>query len=391
VPEKVEDMLKHLDEWGNPSTYPHMAAGWAVCFDSPFTWTKLIASNYGGTRQATAIHWPARIKAKGELRTQWHHVIDIAPTILEAIGLPQPKIVNSIGQRPMEGVSMVYTFDNPNAANRHLVQYFEVFGNRGVYYDGWFAGTIHKAPWEEKPRHVLTEDDWGLYHVAKDFSMSTDLAAKYPEKLKELQQVFLGEAVKYKVLPIDDRSWERGNPKIAGRPDLMGGRTSLTAYEGLGFLPENDFINTKNTSFEIVAEVQSRDGKTNGVIVSQGGRFGGWSFYVKDGKPVYLYNFLGLEKFAVTADTPIPKGKSTVKMDFAYDGKPKLGGGGTATLYINGKKVGSGHVGKTQYAVWSADETANIGIDRETPVSPDYNEETSKFSGKIDKVTITLK
>lgn len=391
VSEKVEDMLKHLDEWGNPNTYPHMSAGWAVCLDSPFTWTKQIASNYGGTRQGMVIQWPARIKAKGELRTQWHHVIDVAPTILEAIGLPQPRIVNSVGQRPMEGVSMMYSFDNPNAADRHLVQYFEIIGNRGVYYDGWFAGTVHKAPWEEAPRHVLTEDNWELYHVAKDFSMSTDLAAKYPGKLKELQQVFLGEAVKYKVLPIDDRSIERLNAKLAGRPDLMAGRTSLTMYEGLGFLPENDFINTKNTSFEIVAEIESKDGKINGVIVSQGGRFGGWSLYVKDGKPVYFYNFLGLKNFVVAADTALPKGKSTVKLDFAYDGEPKLGGGGTATLSINGKRVGAGRIDKTEFAIWSLDETANVGIDRETPVSPDYTEETSKFSGKIHKVKITLK
>jgi arylsulfatase len=384
-------MLKHLNEWGSPSTYPHMAAGWAVCFDSPFTWTKQVASNYGGTRQGMVMHWPKRIKAKGELRTQWHHVVDIAPTILEVIGLPQPRIVNGIGQRPMEGVSMAYTFDDPKAADRHLVQYFEIFGNRGVYYDGWFAGTVHKAPWEGKPRRPLTEDVWELYHVAKDFSMSTDLADKYPNKLKELQQVFLGEAVKYKVLPIDDRVVERVNAKLAGRPDLMAGRKSLTVYEGLGFLTENGFINTKNTSFEIVADVESKDGKTNGVIVSQGGRFGGWSFYVKDGKPIYMYNFLGLEKYAVTADTALPKGKCTIKLDFAYDGKPKLGGGGTATLYINGKKVGSSRIGKTQFSIWSADETANVGMDRETPVSPDYTEETSKFSGKIDKVTITLK
>jgi arylsulfatase len=391
VEETVPDMLKYYDEWGSPSTYPHMAAGWAVCFDSPFTWTKQVPSNYGGTRQGTVIHWPNRIKSKGELRTQWHHVIDIAPTVLEAAGLPQPRIVNGVGQRPMEGVSMVYTFDNPNAADRHLVQYFEIFGNRGLYYDGWFAGTIHKAPWESKPRHVLTEDVWELYHVAEDFSMSTDLAAKYPDKLAELQQVFLAEAVKYKVLPIDDRVIERVNAKLAGRPTLMGDRKTLTAYEGLQFLPENDFINTKNSSFEIVAEVESKDGKTNGVIVSQGGRFGGWSFYVNGGKPIYMYNFLGLNSYSVTADSALPVGKSTVKLEFIYDGKPKLGGGGTATLFINGKKVGSSRIEKTQFAIWSADETANVGMDRETPVSPDYTEETSKFTGKIDKVTITLK
>ncbi|MBI5247899.1 MAG: sulfatase-like hydrolase/transferase, partial [Desulfomonile tiedjei] len=391
VDEKIETVMKHLNEWGSPSTYPHMAAGWAVCFDSPFTWTKQIASNYGGTRQGLVIHWPKRIKAKGELRKQWHHVIDIAPTILEAVGLPQPRIVNGIGQRPMEGVGMLYSFDDPEAADRHLVQYFEIIGNRGVYCDGWFAGTVHMDPWAKGPRHGLQEDVWELYHVAEDFSMAHDLSAKYPEKLKELQSLFLSEAVKYKVLPIDDRREERFNPKLAGRPDLMGGRTSITVYEGLGFLPENDFINTKNTSFEIVAEVEDKDGATNGVIISQGGRFGGWSFYIRDDKPIYIYNFLGLESFAVSSHAALPKGKSTVKLDFAYDGKPELGGGGTATLYINGERVGSGRIDKTHLAIWSADETANIGIDRETPVSPDYTEQTSKFSGKIHKVTITLK
>ncbi|MCA9122571.1 MAG: arylsulfatase [Planctomycetaceae bacterium] len=391
VQEKVEDMLKHLDEWGGPSTYPHMAAGWAVCFDSPFTWTKQIPSNYGGTRQGTVIHWPDRIKSQNGLRQQWHHVIDIAPTILEAVGLPQPRIVNGVGQRPMEGVSMVYAFDNPQAPDRHLVQYFEIFGNRGIYYDGWFAGTIHRAPWESTPRHPLTEDVWELYHVADDFSMSTDLSAKNPEKLNELQQMFLAEAVKYKVLPLDDRTLERVNSLLAGRPDIMAGRKSLTMYEGLGFLPENDFINTKNSSFDIIATIESQGDKTQGVIVSQAGRFGGWSLYVVGGKPVYVYNYLGLETFVVRSDTTLPDGEATVKLDFAYDGEPKLGGGGTATLHINGKQVGSGRIERTQLGIFSADETANVGIDRETAVSQEYTEETSKFNGKIDKVTITLK
>jgi arylsulfatase len=390
VQEQVADMLKRADEWGGPSTYPHMSAGWAVCFDSPFTWTKQVASNYGGTRQGMAVHWPSRIKGRGELREQWHHVIDIAPTILELAGLPQPRVVNGVGQRPIEGVSLAYTFDDPDAADRHLVQYFEILGNRGIYADGWFAGTVHIAPWG-KVENRLTEDRWELYHVAEDFSMAKDLAAERPDKLKELQSLFLAEAVKYQVLPIDDRRIERTNPLIAGRPDIMGGRKSLELYPGMGFMPENGFINTKNASFSIEARIESGGATASGVLVSQAGRFGGWSFYVKDGKPVYLYNYLGLERYAVTADRPLPDGEATVRMEFAYDGEPKLGGGGTVTLSVNGEKVGSGRVEKTQFALWSADETANVGIDRETPVSPDYTEETSKFTGAIDRITITVK
>jgi len=393
VEETIQDMLKYYDDWGGPTTYPHMTAAWAVAFDSPFTWTKQVASNYGGTRQGMVVHWPKRIKAKGEMRSQWHHVIDVAPTILAAAGLPEPRVVNGVGQRPIEGVSMAYSWDEAAAADRHLVQYFEILGNRGVYYDGWFAGTIHLKPWGAKPENPLATDKWELYHVAQDFSMSTDQADQDPEKLKELQSLFLAEAVKYKVLPIDDRRIERANAKLAGRPDLFGDRKSVTFYEGTGFLMENAFINTKNTSLEIVAEVETSDDKAEGVIISQAGQFGGWSLYLKDGKPVYGYNYLGLETYTVASDAALPKGKATIKLDFAYAGERKLGAGGTAMLYINNEKVGEGKIEKTQCCIFSADETANVGIDRETPVVPaDYaNEEESRFTGKIVKVTITLK
>jgi arylsulfatase len=385
----VDFMLKHYDDWGGPTTYPHMAAGWAICFDSPFTWCKQVASNYGGTRNAMVIRWPNRIKAKGELRSQWHHVIDVVPTILEACGLPQPRIVNGTPQRPMEGVSMVYTWDYPNAPSRHEIQYFEMFGNRGLYYDGWFAGTVHVKPWGEV-KNRFPEDTWELYHVAEDFSMSTDLAKKHPDMLAKLQQAFLGEAVKYHVLPLDDRRVELFNPKIAGRPDLMFGRKSLTLYEGMAGLLENDFINVKDTSFEIVADIQTGEQPANGVIVAQGGRFGGWSLYVKDGTPMFQYNYLGLDRYTATATTKLPAGKATLKMDFAYDGG-KPGAGGTATLFINGKSVGSVKVAKTEFAIFSADETAGVGLDAETPVSEDYTRAGSRFTGKIDKVTINLK
>ncbi|MCJ7753760.1 MAG: sulfatase-like hydrolase/transferase, partial [Thermoanaerobaculales bacterium] len=386
----IDFMLEYYDAWGDPTTYPHMAAGWAVCFDSPFTWTKQVASNYGGTRNAMVIHWPDRIKGKGDLRSQWHHVIDVVPTILEAAGLPEPRIVNGTPQRPIEGTSMVYTWDFPNSPSRHTIQYFEMFGNRGIYYDGWFAGTIHIKPWG-KVENRFPEDTWELYHVAEDFSMSTDLAKEHPELLEKLQQAFLGEAVKYKVLPLDDRRQELFNPKLAGRPDLMYGRTSLTLYEGMTGLLENDFINVKNTSLEIVAEVETGDKPANGVIVAQGGRFGGWSLHVKDGTPVYTYNYVGIDVTDVAATAKLPKGKSTVKMDFAYDGGDTPGAGGTATLFIDGKSVGSGKIAATQFSVFSADEGAGVGVDGETPVSESYNRATSEFTGTIDKVTITLK
>jgi len=381
----VEFMLKYYDKWGGPETYPHMAAGWAVAFDSPFAWTKQVASDYGGTRQGLVIHWPDGIKSKGGLRTQWHHVIDVVPTILEAAGLPEPRVVDGIPQKPIEGVSMVYSFDNADAADRHTIQYFEMFGNRALYYDGWMARTIHSTPWGG-PKNSLEDDVWELYDGKEDFSLSTNVAKKYPQKLAELKNLFLAEATKYNVLPLDDRVLELANPKTAGRPDLMFGRTTLTLSEGMGGLLENDFINTKNTSYTIEAEVETGGSTANGVILAQGGRFGGYSLYVKDGVPIFDYNYLGLDQTKVTGSAPLPGGKSTVKMDFAYDGG--RGGGGTVTLTVDGKPVGSGKVPKTEGYVYSADETANVGVDMETPVSDDYTLESSKFNGKIHRVTI---
>lgn len=393
VPETVDEMLKYYDDWGSRDTYPHMSAGWAVAFDTPFTWTKQVASNYGGTRQGMVVHWPGGIKAPGGLRGQWHHFIDVAPTVLEAVGLPEPRIVNGVGQKPIEGVSMAYSWNSPGAAGRHAVQYFEIMGNRGVYCDGWFAGTIHLTPWGAKPENPLNADKWELYHVAEDFSMSEDLASRYPDKLAELQSIFMAEAVKHQVLPLDDRRIERTNSKIAGRPDLMGDRKSLTLYSGAGFLLENGFINTKNCSFEIIADVDVKGPGAHGVLVSQGGQFGGWSFYLRDGKPVYSYNFLGREMYTVGSDTALEPGKSTIKLDFAYDGGSQHGAGGTATIFVNGKEAGSGKIGRTQPNIFSADETANVGVDRETPVVPAAyaDEEASRFTGAIEKVTINLK
>ena len=389
VHETVQDILKHYDELGGPTTYPHFAAGWAVAGDTPFTWTKQVASSYGGTRNGMAIHWPRGIAAKGELRSQWHHVIDIAPTILEAAGLPEPKSVNGTAQTPIEGVSMVYTFADSKAPSRHTTQYFEIFGNRAIYRDGWLAGTVHRAAWEFKVRRPLEDDIWELYDTRTDFSLANDLAAKNPGKLKELQDLFLKEAVKYSVLPLDDRLTERFVAALVGRPDLMAGRTSLTVYDGMKGMSENVFINLKNKSHTITAEVEIPKNGADGVILAQAGRFGGWSFYLKDGKPTYTYNWLGLQRYTVAGTQAVPAGKATLRFDFAYDGGG-LGKGGTGTLFVNGKEVAKGRIEKTQFAVFSADEGADVGADEGTPVTEDYKV-PFKFSGKIDKVTIDYK
>ncbi len=391
VPETVQDILKHYDQLGGPMSYPHYAAGWAVAGDTPFTWTKQVASNYGGTRNGMVIQWPKRIKAKGELRSQWHHVIDIAPTILEAAGVPEPKVVNGITQTPIEGVSMVYTFADPKADSMHTTQYFEIFGNRAIYHDGWFAGTIHRAAWEYKPRATLENDKWELYNTRNDFSLSNDLAAKNQEKLREMQDLFMKEAVKYSVLPIDDRTIERFDAALVGRPDLMAGRTSLMVYEGMTGMSENVFINVKNRSHTITAEVQILNVGTNGVILSQAGRFGGWSLYMKAGKPMYTYNWLGLRRYTIAAKQPVPAGKATIRFEFAYDGGGP-GKGGTGTIFANGKRVAQGRIEQTQGVMFSADEGADVGEDGETPVVENYGIPAPyKFTGKIDKVTIDLK
>ncbi len=391
VQEKVEDMLKHYDDLGGPLTYGHYAAGWAVAGDTPFTWTKQVAGSYGGTRNGMIVHWPKAVKAKNEIRTQWHHVIDIAPTVLEAAGLPEPKWVNGTEQRPIEGVSFVYSFNEPQAKDRHQTQYFEIFGNRAIYHDGWLAGTLHRAPWERQPRMTLETDTWELYDTRADFSLAHDLAAQNPAKLKELQALFMQEAAKYNVLPIDDRVFERFNASMVGRPDLLAGRTSLTMYEGMTGLSENVFVSLKNKSHTITADVVIPKGGANGVILAQAGRFGGWSLYVKDGKPTYTYNFLGLQRFTVTAKDKLRPGKATIKFDFAYDGGG-LGKGGTGTIFVNDQKVGVGHIAHTQAMFFSADEGTDVGEDGETPVVEDYGIPAPyRFTGTIHKVTVDVK
>ena len=392
VVEKVEDLVPLIDKWGGPYTFPHMAAGWAVAFDAPFSWTKQVASDFGGTRNGMVIHWPKGIKENGGLRTQFGHVIDIAPTILEAATLPEPKIVNGTQQTPIEGTSLLYTFNNAKARERHTTQYFEMFGNRAVYHDGWLARTIHRAPWQTKKQRPLKSDIWDLYNVQEDFSLTNNLASVEPKRLRELQALFMKEAEKYHVLPIDDRTVERVNPAIAGRPDLLGDRMSLTLYDGMNGMLENTFMNVKNRSKTITAELNIPKGGANGVILAQGGRFGGWSLYMKDGKPVYTYNYLGLERFSVASTRAVPAGEAKVVLDFVYDGGG-LGKGGMATLSVNGKTVAEGRIEKTQPLIFSADETADVGLDNQTPVAEGIGigRDETRFTGKIHKIILEVK
>jgi arylsulfatase A-like enzyme len=392
VQEKVEDMLKKIDQWGGPDTYPHMAAGWAVALNSPFGWMKQVPSDYGGTRNGMVVSWPKGIKAKNQIRSQFSHVIDIAPTVLQAIGLPEPKVVNGVKQIPMAGTSLVYSFDDAKAKERRTTQYFEVAGNRAIYHEGWFARTIHKAPWEAKPRRTLQDNTaWQLYDVRSDFSLANDLAAKNPKKLAELQKVFLSEAAKYGVLPMDDRFFERMNGAAVGRPDLMGKRTSMTLAEGMTGMLESVFVNVKNRSKTITAEIDVPASGGNGTVIAQGGRFGGWSLYVKDGVPGYDYNFLGLQRTSIASTKKLGTGKAEVRFQFDYDG----GGpakGGLGSLFVNGEKVAEGRIPATQPGIFSADETADVGIDLGTPVVEVIGAEArSRFTGRIPKVTVEVK
>ena len=387
VPETVPDMLKHYDDWGGPSTYPHFSAGWAVGMDAPFSYTKQVASDFGGTRNGMIIQWPAGIKAKGELRSQFGHVIDIAPTIYEVTKIPAPNMVNGIKQDPIEGTSLAYTFTDASADEKHKVQYFEMFGNRGVYQDGWFARTIHRPAWLQKPLNTLQEDKWELYNTKEDFSLANDLASQNPDKLKEMQDLFMKEAEKYHVLPLDDRLLERTNAELMGRPTVMGDRNTVTYGEGMRGMQTDVFIDLRNKPYTITTEV-AVNSNGNGVIVCQGGRFGGLSFYIKNGKPAFSYNYLGLESTQIISNEALKPGNYKLVYDFKYDGGG-MGKGGVGTIFVNDKKVAEGRIEKTQPGIFSVDDLADIGVDDGTCVA-DYGT-SSKFIGKIEYVTIERK
>ena len=386
--ETPEFLMQRIDKFGTPEAFNHYAVGWAHATDTPYQWTKQVASHWGGTRNGTIVHWPKSIQAKNQTRSQFCHVIDVAPTVLEAAGIPEPTMVNSVQQSPMEGTSMMYSFNDAKATERHDVQYFEMFCNRGIYFKGWSAITRHSTPWLVEKLPSFEEDIWELYDGASDWTQAHNLAKEFPEKLRELQRLFLIEAAKYNVLPLDDRRVERFNPDLAGRPQLIKGNSQLLFGE-MGRLSENSVINIKNKSFSVTGDLEVPASGAAGVIIAQGGAFGGWSLYAKAGKAKFAYNFFGLEIYQVEASKPIPAGKHQVRVEFAYDGKG-LGKGGDVTLYYDGKKVGEGRIDRTVPMAFSADETTDVGRESGTPVSPDYDRKNSIFNGKVKWVQIDL-
>jgi arylsulfatase A-like enzyme len=377
-------VLKHLDEVGGPNSYTHFPVGWAWAMNTPFQWGKQVASHFGGTRNPLVISWPDRIKDKGGIRTQFHDVIDVAPTILEAAKVPEPVEVNGVWQKPIEGVSMVYSFDDAKAKGTRGTQYFEMLGNRALYHDGWIAVCRHgRLPWQGSGSFSFDADTWELYKIDEDFSESNDLASKYPEKLHELQDMFWAEAAKYNVLPLDDRFAERADP--SQRPSLIAGRTQFTYLQGAHRIPESSAANIKNTSHIITATI---DKPGDGVLVAAGGTVGGWALFVKDGKPVYEYNWFGMERYRITSSDSLPPGRSIVRVEFKYDGGG-LAKGGNVTMFLNDKKVGEGRVEKTIYGRFSADETFDTGLDTGSPVS-DLYPSPFVFTGTLNKVEIDI-
>ena len=367
--ETTEFMTSRIDEFGTPGAYNHYAVGWAHAMDTPYQWTKQVASHWGGTRNGTIVHWPDGFRARGEVRSQFSHVIDVAATALDAAGLPEPMSVHGVQQMPLHGRSMVPTFDDAGAPEHRETQYFEMFVNRGMYHKGWTAVTRHSTPWMVTQAPPYDDDVWELYGP-DDWTQAHDLAAEMPDKLAELQRLFLIEATRYNVLPLDDRRFERFNPDLAGRPQLVRGNSQIL-FAGMGRLSENSIVVIKNKSHSVTAQLIVPEDGAQGVIVAQGGAFGGWSLYVHEGRPAYCYNFFGLQRFKVYGERPIPSGEHQVRMEFAYDGGG-LGKGGEVKLYVDGEEAGKGRVEATVPMVFSADETCDSGSDSATPVSDDY-------------------
>ena len=388
--EPLEVMLKRYDEIGGPNTLGHYPVGWAWAGSSPLKWVKQVASHFGGIRNPMVISWPRRITEKGGLRPQFHHVIDLTPTILEVTGIQAPTMVNGVKQKPIEGVSLAYTFDKAaaQAKGRHLTQYFEMFGNRGIYHDGWMASTRHgRLPWQTMGHSTgdFDQDQWELYHVSEDFSQADDVAAQYPQKVKELQALFVQEAKKYNVLPLDDRFAER---VFETWKTLAPARQSFIYYPGTIRVNAEVAPNIFNKSFSISAQVENPDGKAEGVLVAQGSKFGGYALFVQNGKPIFVYNWGDSARYTITSAAPLPSGKSTIRFDFAWDGG-NPGAGGTGALFVNDNKTGEGRLERTMMTGFSFDETFDVGEDTGAPAA-DYRI-PFRFTGKLEKVTFDLK
>jgi arylsulfatase len=379
--ENADYFNERLDKLGGPESTPHYAVGWAHAMCTPYQWTKQVASHWGGTRNGTIVHWPNGIKAKGETRGQFCHVIDVAPTVLEVAGLPAPTTVNGVMQKPLEGVSMAYTFGDAKAEERHETQYFEMMCNRGIHHKGWSAVTKHRTPWATTGEAGVTLDDdvWELYDGTKDWTQARDLSKEMPDKLHELQRLFLIEAVKYNVLPLDDRGFERVLPDIAGRPTLVGDRQIL--LPGMGGKMEQHVVNWRNRSWSLTCQIEVPQGGANGVMLNLGGHGGGWSFYLKESKPAFCYNLFGLEWTHVRAEQAVPAGEHQVRVEFAYDGGG-LGKGGNITPYLDGKQVGSGRVERTE-SIGFGSEYTHVGQDVQSPVTNDYTGKDSRFTGTL--------
>jgi arylsulfatase A-like enzyme len=386
--ETPDFLISHVDSIGSPAAYNHYAVGWAHAMCTPYQWTKQVASHWGGTRNGTIISWPNGINATGEIRHQFHHVIDVATTVLDAANLPAPSFVNGLQQMPLHGVSMRYCFDDADAAERRETQYFEIMGNRGIYHKGWSAVTKHRTPWVLASAIPFDDDVWELYDGSSDWTQARDVKHEQPEKLRHLQRLFMLEATKFGVFPLDDRTVERFNDELAGRPSLIHG-TSQRLFSGMGRLTENSVLNLKNKSHRVSAEITVGEGGSNGVIVAQGGAFAGWTLYLHEGRLTYCYNLLGLTRTKVAASDPLPAGTCQVRMEFTYDGGG-LAKGGDVHLFVDGNEVATGRLNGTIPMIFSADETCDVGQDTASPVSDDYVGESSRFTGTIGWVQLDI-
>jgi arylsulfatase A-like enzyme len=389
ITETAEFMAERLGDLGGPSTFPLHPVGWTLAMNTPYRWAKMVASHFGGTRNGMITHWPNGIERGGELRHQWHHVNDMFATVLDAAGIAPPVSVNGVQQQRIDGTSMVYSFNDPQAPDQHTTQYFEMMGNRGIYHDGWMAVAKHRAPWEPLNEDSSFRNDvWELYDLTTDWTQAHDLAARHPAKVRELQEIFFVEAGRNQVLPLDDRDVERVNPQLAGRPDVLRGRTSMTFRDGMTGFTGETAPNINDRSYAITAAVAILEGAAEGVIVHQGGRFSGWTFYCDGGRPTYVYNYYGLEEYVLAGEEPLTPGPHELRFEFDYDGGG-VGKGGTGRLFVDGARVSEGRFARTAQYFFPLSETFDVGVDLGTPVTC-YPWADTRFKSTLKWVRVDL-